>query len=127
MSRAYAMALRSPHISLGLPVHVGRKFEVAARRTWIGVMLLVTLSCMGVYLFQVNRAASKGFTLRTLEKQLDQLTTEVEALENQSARQQSLSSIEVRVRDMGYVPVDRMEFVDIPHGFAVANVLPSDP
>lgn len=121
MSRAYALALRNPHLSLGLPVPVGRKIEVAAKRGWVVAMVFLTLLCVGVYLYQVNRAASKGFTLRNLEKQLDQLSVEVETLENSSAKLQSLSAVEARVQQIGYVRIDRMEFVDVPSGYAMAR------
>lgn len=121
MSRAYALALRSPHLSLGLPVSMGRKIESFAKRSWIVAIAMITLACVGVYLYQVNRAASKGFTLRNLEKQLDQLSIDVETLENSSARLQALSTVEARVRELGYVRVDRMEFVDVPRGYALAK------
>lgn len=121
MSRAYAIAMQRPRVELGLPLSSGKKMEVAAKRTWILLMVVVTAACLGMYLYQVNRAASKGFTLRTLERQLDQLQTTVADLENTAAHMQSLASVEARVAGRGYVPVDRMEFVDVPAGYAIAR------
>ena len=121
MSRAYAIAMQRPRVELGLPLSAGKKVEAAAKRTWIMLMVVVTAACIGMYLYQVNRAASKGFTLRTLERQLDQLETTVAELENTAATMQSLSVVEARVRGLGYVPVDHMEFVDVPAGYALAR------
>lgn len=121
MSRTYAIAMQRPRVELGLPMSTGKRVEVAAKRTWILLMVVVTAACIGTYLYQVNRAASKGFTLRTLERQLDQLQTTVAELENTAARMQSLAAVEARVTGRGYVPVDRMEFVDVPVGYALAR------
>lgn len=121
MSRSYAISLKTPHATLGLPVSKGRQLEVAAKKTWIAAMAALTIFFVGMYLYQVNRAASKSFVLTSLEKQVDELETTVANLENESAEMQALANVEERLHDLGYVAVDRMEFVDVPRGYALAN------
>ena len=121
MSRSFAISLNTSRVALGLPLSKGRKLELVAKKTWVGIMVALTLFFVGTYLYQVNRAASKSFVLTSLEKNKTQLDTQVAELENASAKMQSLANIERRLRNMGYVPVDRMEFVDVPRGYAMAN------
>jgi len=121
MSRSFVINLASPNVSLGLPISQGKKMELAAKKTWIGVMLALTIFFVGTYLYQVNRAASKSFVLRNLEKHLEEVQVSVAELENKSAKMQSLATVEDRLRHSGYVTVDHMEFVDVPQGYAMAN------
>lgn len=121
MSRSFAISLTSPHAALGLPVSKGKKLELAAKKTWIAIMIGLTVFFIGTYLYQVNRAASKSFVLTSLEKDMERLEVTVADLENASAEMQALANVEERLRDMGYVSVDRMEFVDVPRGYALAN------
>lgn len=77
---------------------------------------------MGLHVFQMNKAATKGYTLRDQEKQLERLKATVAELEDTAAKTQALYAIEERVKNMGYVPVDRMEFLDVSRGsYAVAR------
>jgi hypothetical protein len=117
MSRAIATAL-----PFSLPTPVGRRIEVAAKRSWALVLLIGAIACMGYQVFLMNSTASKGYTLRNLEKQLDQLQATVITYENRSAELQSLHTVEERVQGLGYVPVDRMEFVEVGRGsYALAR------
>jgi len=117
MSRAIATAL--PFV---LPTPVGRKIEIAARRSWAIVFAIGAVACMGYQVFLMNSTASKGYTLRNLEKRLDGLHATVMTLENRAAELQALHTIENRIQGMGYVTVDRMEFVDVTRGsYALAR------
>ncbi len=84
-------------------------------------MIGFTIFFVGMYLYQVNQAASKSFVLRSLEKDMEQLEVTVADLENASAEMQALANVEERLHDLGYVSVDHMEFVDIPRGYALAK------
>jgi len=119
MSRAVAMSNNLPFV---LPKHVGRKLEVAAKRSW-AIMLMATVMVMGgFHVYQMNVTASKGYTLRNLQVQLDQLNATVSELDARSAKMQSLATVEARVQGQGYVAVDHMEFVDVGRGsYALAR------
>jgi len=122
MSRAHITSLRQPHLALGLSMSKGRKFEKAARNAWVGVFLVLSFLAMAVHVFQMNKAATKGYALREQELRLEELKATVANLEDQAARNQALYSIESRVQGLGYVPVDRMEFLDVSRGtYAVAR------
>ncbi len=105
--------MKSPHAALGLPIPVGRKLENAAKRTWLFVMFGLTIFFIGMYLFQVNRSASKSYALRNLDTQRQELERSVAELENKSASIQSMATLEDRLQDKGYVAVDKMEFLDV--------------
>lgn len=101
---------------------VGRKIEVAAKRSWAIVFVVGALACGAYYVFLMNGTATKGYTLRNLEKQLDQLRATVMTYENRSAELQALRTIEDRIQGLGYVTVDQMEFVDVARGsYALAR------
>jgi len=122
MARSHISSIRQPQIALGLSLAPGRRLEKAARNSWIGMFLLLSFLAMGLHVFQMNKAATKGFTLRDQEKQLERLKATVAELEDTAAKTQALYSIEERVKNMGYVPVDRMEFLDVSRGsYAVAR------
>ncbi len=122
MARTQASLLRQPHLALGLSLAPGRKLEKAARNAWIGVFLVLAFFIMAIQVFQMNKAATKGYALRDQEKRLEQLKATVAELEDQAAKTQALYSIEERVKGLGYVPVDHMEFLDVSRGsYAVAR------
>ncbi|KAA0205675.1 hypothetical protein EDM68_05060 [Candidatus Uhrbacteria bacterium] len=119
MPSARAIATTLP---FALPTPVGRKIEVAAKRSWAIVFVIGAVACMAYQVFLMNSTATKGYTLRHLEKQLDQLHATVMTLENRTAELQALHTIESRIQGMGYVTVDRMEFVDVTRGsYALAR------
>lgn len=122
MSRSHIVALRQPHIALGLSLAPGRKLEKAARNAWVGVFLVLSFFTMTMYVFQMNKASTKGYALREEENRLEQLKSTVAELEDHAAKNQALYTIEERVKGLGYVPVDRMEFLDVARGtYAVAR------
>lgn len=90
--------------------------------TWVFLLVSATVAMVAVYVFQVNMAANKGFTLRDLQTRLDRLNDTVAVLESQAAELQTVKAVEERVKDLGYVPVDRMEFMNVPHtAYAMAR------
>jgi hypothetical protein len=119
MSRAVAMPHNLPFV---LPKHVGRKLEIAAKRSYAIALIGCAIFLGGFHVFQMNVTASKGYTLRNLQVQLDQLNATVSDMDAKSARMQSLATVESRVQGLGYVAVDHMEFVDVGRGsYALAK------
>ncbi len=122
MNRAFVMTMKRPHETLGIPVPVGRKLGEMGKSTWIAFMVCLTLAAGGLYIYQVNAAASKGFTVRKLEQQAQHLQDEVMALQDQSVKEQALDVLQEKVKSMGYVSVDHMDFVDVAGGsYALAK------
>lgn len=104
--------MKRPHESLGLTLPIGRKMS-HARQTII-VMVIATLSslCVGVYIYTVNATASKGFALRSAEKRAEQLQERISVLEETAAHLQSIQVLQDKMRGMGYIAVDQVEYID---------------
>ncbi|HVM90425.1 MAG TPA: hypothetical protein VMU11_00825 [Verrucomicrobiae bacterium] len=112
MSRGYAIPQTLPFV---LPTPVGRKIERVAKKSWAIGLFAATLALGCYHVYQMNVTASKGYTLKNLQIQLDQLNATVSDLDAKSAKMQSLATIQSRVQGLGYVPVGQMEFVDVAH------------
>lgn len=123
MSRAYAsVAYRQPQAALGLSMPAGKKIAKAAKHSWAGAFLMLAAVCASMYVFQMNRAATKGYQLRDLDSQVQALQDQVTVLEDKAAKKQALRTIEDEVKGLGYVPVEQVEFVDVGHNaYAVAK------
>jgi len=78
-------------------------------------VILAMIVVVGVsYLVEVNRATTKGYKIRDLERQIQGLEESAQKVEMEIAELQSLDSIEERVEKLGMVPVDRIEYVKVP-------------
>ncbi len=122
MSRPFILSLKHPHEQFGLPMSFGRKLGASGRVASIVLLGAAILFCLGVYIYQVNAAASKGFQLRALEKQLETVRESVALLEDQVASLQAMDTLKVRVEGLGYVTADQAEFVDVPYSaYALAK------
>ncbi len=125
MNQAFVMTMKRPHEVLGLRAPVGRKIgdmgKKVGKNAWLALVMCLTVAGAGLYIYQVNASASKGFTVRKLETQRQHLQDEVASLEDQSVKQQAMSTLQEKVKHMGYVPVDWMDFVDIASGYALAK------
>lgn len=88
-----------------------KKAAQFSQGVWFALMIVATLGCVANYIYQVNSTATRGFQLRTLEKQVDQLSEVVTNLEDQTVKLHAMQSVEQRVKLLGYVPVTKMEFL----------------
>ncbi len=111
MSRTFAIAMTRPHERLQLPLPIGRRLPQGIVG-WNMVVAVTMMACIGLYIIQVNQAASRGFHLRDVEKNVDSLTTQVRALEDQVATLSSVQSMTTRAEQLGFVTVDRLEFAN---------------
>lgn len=110
-----------PHERLGLPVPLGRRLPQGI----VGWNLLVAgamIALVTAYVFQVNLASSRAFALRDVERKVDGLKTNVTSLEDKAATLASVQSLTERATTLGFVPVDRLEFVNPAAGsYAMAR------
>lgn len=114
--------LRSPQQALGLALPLGKRLAHVAERSWVYLLIGISVIGMVSYVFQMNHTATKGFALRDQERQLERLQITVASLEDQVAQKRAIRSIEDRVSGLGYVAADRMEFIDVSRdGVAVAR------
>ncbi len=82
--------------------------------------LLVGTIMLGVlYIWQVNMAATTGYTMRDLESSIHALEIEQERLDLQVAQLQSVDSVTERVQMLGLTEVKMIQYLT-PGGGSVA-------
>lgn len=62
------------------------------------------------YVAEVNRASSKGYQIRDLERAIDTLGVQNEQLEYQVAQKESVDHVTSRLRMLGMVPVETIAY-----------------
>ncbi len=113
MSRAFAISLKRPHEQLGLPMPIARRLTDIQSSTWIALMVGLIVACVGIYIYQVNVTASKGFELRQLEKKVDHLQDSVSSLNYKVTQLKSIHSLETQIQGMGYVPLTNVHYLKL--------------
>lgn len=79
-----------------------------------GVFLAILIIFSFVsYLIQVNSLATKGYQIKELEKQLNELMAEKADLELETLSLQSLSAVKDRINDLGMVASGQAEYLSI--------------
>ncbi len=64
-----------------------------------------------LFIWQVNVAATKGFAMREVEDQIEELERENARLAMEIAELQSVQSVSSRIKLLGLTPVERVEYV----------------
>ena len=112
MSRSFVLSLQRPHEALGVPLPMARRVSRIRTNASVATCCIVSMVCLGFSIISVNTSAAKTFDRRTLEKRAEQLAEEVSDLESRAAVLQSYSSLQERVRDRGYHPVEKVQYID---------------
>ncbi len=116
MPRSLMLTMEHPQETLGMSVPVGRRISAAGKTSWIALLAASMMTLGGLYLYQINAAATKTFVLREREKQLERLREHVSSLEAQSAKLQAIEKLEERVKSAGFVAVDQVEYLNSNRG-----------
>lgn len=111
MSRTLALAMNRPHERLHLPLPIGRRLP-QGMLGWNLLVASATLALVVVYIVQVNSAAQRGFSLRTVQQRVDSLHTDVMSLDDKVAMLSSVQAVTDRATQLGFVPVQRLEFAN---------------
>ncbi len=113
---SFAFTLRRPTEALGLPMPVSRRIDPSAmhRTLAMSVLALIFFTSVGVYVSSIGSAAQRTVELRTLERQLESVKEIVADLDQKIAREQAMPAFEARVKALGFVPIDRSEYVRVP-------------
>ncbi len=114
--RSFAFTLRRPTEALGLPMPVSRRIDPSAmhRTLAMGVLAVIFFTSVGIYVSSIGSAAQRTVELRTLERQLESVKEIVADLDQKIAREQAMPAVEARVKALGFVPIDRSEYVRVP-------------
>lgn len=120
MSHDFTMTMKQPHIALGLHQPIGRRLPQGVLAWNVGLLALsIALGCF--YIVQVSFSMSKGYALRDAEKKVDALKTETMTLQDKVATLSSMQALNARATELGFVPVDRLEYVAPAAAVAVAK------
>ncbi len=65
------------------------------------------------YIFQVNSIIDKGYKLKDLQIQISELENQAERLKLQIVNLQSIQNITARAKNLGLIPVEEKEFVNL--------------
>lgn len=113
MSRTLAISLKRPHEHLGLPMPMTRRLADVQSGTWMALLIGGIIACAGVYIYQVNAAASKSFEMRQLEKQAERLQDTVSSLDYKITELRSMHALEGRIQGLGYVPASDVRYLEV--------------
>ena len=121
MSHAFVISMTRPHEALGLRQPVGRRLPQGLAG-WNLALFAVSLLLVGAYIVQVNSAAAKAYQLRDMQSHVDELRTEATILQNQYVAETSLRAISEKASQLGFVPVDSIQYVNPSAGsYAMAR------
>ncbi len=80
--------------------------------TWGRRVLLFAILVIGsLYIWQVNLAATAGFTMRDIERDIEEVKMEQKRLDMEVARLQSVESVASRVMMLGLVPAGEVDYI----------------
>jgi hypothetical protein len=111
MPHAYAISLTRPHEAFDLPKPFGRRVPrgIVAWNVIIAALTLVSGVC---YVVLVNMGSAKSYERRNVEKRIEELRTETMMIQDKIVLLSSMQSLNTRAAELGFVPVDRLEFVN---------------
>ena len=75
---------------------------------FITIAVITILSI--IYLAQSNMAATKGYRLKELQKQQEEISLENERLEVEASRLRSLNNIKETAKEKGMEPIDQVRY-----------------
>lgn len=83
------------------------------RALQMNIWVLLTVLVFGVgYLIQINTLATKGYSIRSLEKQITQKQKENERLQAQIIEAQSLTTLQNRIDTLRLVKAHNVEYIE---------------
>lgn len=98
---------------------LGHTLPRLSSRVWLGAHLsflnvfsfiILIMLCI-VYIAQVNHTVSKGYQIRDLESQINELTLRNQTLEVTTQQAQSLENVARATKMIGLVRADRPEYI----------------
>jgi len=111
MGYTYAISMTRPHEALGLPQPVGRRLPQGLSG-WNLALTVMSILLVGMYIVEVNAAAARSYRLRDAQQNVESLQTDATILQNQYVAQTSLRAIGDKAQVLGFVPADKIEFVN---------------
>lgn len=92
------------------------------KMNWASAALLAITVVLGVlYIWQVNMSATRGFALRDLEQDIEELQLQNDRYHMEVAHLQSIDSVTTRMKMLGLTPVQNVEYVTPGSGSVAIN------
>jgi len=92
-----------------------QKWQKLFQMSTLNVIAIALILTMGtLYLVQVNRATTKGYQIRDLEKKIQAIEDSNRKVQLEVAELQSLDSVEERIKELGMVPVSNVKYIKTP-------------
>ncbi|MFH1610539.1 MAG: hypothetical protein ABIA91_01485 [Patescibacteria group bacterium] len=85
------------------------------------LFLVVCICLVGGYVFLTNFGITKGFEIAELEDQVNILQEQNRNLANEVQTMKSLGIVEERAKEMDLVSVNKVEYLSVGSGFAIAK------
>ncbi len=76
----------------------------AMRASLLGLVIFLSVA----YMVRINSASSSGYEMHAMEKQISELTTDVQGIQIKIADAGSMVNIEKRLPNLNYVAVDNI-------------------
>ena len=98
-----------------------RKANISREKlTRLNAILLLTSAVLGVvYLVQVNGLSTKGYRIKELQRNVEQLQADNEKLQLHAIERQSMENVQQRMADMKLVSTDTLDFISTDQPVAV--------
>lgn len=80
----------------------------------LAVLGIIFVTSVVMYVSSIGSVAQRTVELRTLERQVEAAKEIVADLDQKIAREQAMPAIEARVKALGFVQIDRSEYVRVP-------------
>lgn len=92
------------------------KSKVATKIIFKAILVsqgFLLLCLLGFYIFQIGNLIELSYTIQTSERQIKELIVDNMSLENGSASQSYLASIEQRLSQLNFVQVENIKYLPI--------------
>lgn len=101
-------------LTLAIPQGFGkRKTKTLDSTTQINLILLSLIVILGLtYLFVINSLSTKGYEIKKLQSQLNQLESEQKSLQVQASNLQSIDHIQQTAKLLNFVPATNVTYVN---------------
>lgn len=105
-----------------LKENVQSKVAVLKQLSWLQISFFAATAILGIlYIWQVNVAATRGFAMRELDRDIAEFQLENERLQMDVARLQSIDSVSSRIKMLGLTEVNRIEYLSPEEGVVAIN------
>jgi len=108
-------------LTLHLPITTKQlSFKLSLKTFWVfSIILAITL--LVFYISQVNLMTRETYLIQEHQKKIGELSKENEILEINLSQQNSLSNIEILVKNLNFEKIDKIHYIQVLESQVVQN------